>query len=594
MNSDALREYEQRLGAHAKALDELERRHIRVGDIQIGLISLFFVGALLVLVWNLFSILWLIVPLVAIVALAIVNERTMRRSTRHRRAVSFYEYALDRIHDRWAGKGETGERFLNPLHPYAKDLDLFGQGSVFEYLSTARTRAGEATLARWLLAPSSPGDLLARHEAVLELAARLDLREELAVLAEDIRVGVHPEALAAWGQEPACLLSTRRWMLAGLLSILGIGTLALWIFSGFASPFVAVFAASRVFSFRLRRELEHLIATVEQPGRDLRLLSRVLAVLEQQSFKSRRLKELLEKLVIEGHRPSRRIARLYRLLEILDSHEHLIVRIIDMVVLWTIHSAFAIELWRQESGPHLKVWLEVVGEMEALLSLSGYVYEHPNDVFPEFAEKSPCFDASEVGHPLIPESRNVRNDVPLDGGLRVLVVSGSNMSGKSTLLRAVGVNAVMALAGAPVRAKRLRISPLAVGASIRTIDSLQNGTSRFYAEITRLRQLVEMTGQDRPLLFLLDELLHGTNSHDRRIGAEGVVRALVARGSAGLLTTHDLALAQIVDELAPLAANTHFQDQIVDGQIRFDYRLRPGVVEHSNALDLMRSVGLEV
>ena len=153
MDGGALREYEQRLQAHAGEMRELERRHIRIGDIQIGLISLIFVGALLVLIWNLFSILWLTIPLVAIVALAIVNERTLRRSTRHRRAVSFYEYALDRIRGRWAGKGETGERFLDPLHPYAKDLDLFGQASLFEYLSTARTRAGEAALARWLLTP---------------------------------------------------------------------------------------------------------------------------------------------------------------------------------------------------------------------------------------------------------------------------------------------------------------------------------------------------------------------------------------------------------------------------------------------------------
>jgi DNA mismatch repair ATPase MutS len=188
----------------------------------------------------------------------------------------------------------------------------------------------------------------------------------------------------------------------------------------------------------------------------------------------------------------------------------------------------------------------------------------------------------------------VSNDLRLDGHLRVLLVSGSNMSGKSTLLRTVGTNAILALAGAPVRARRLRISPLQVGASIRTLDSLQSGTSRFYAEILRLRQLVELAGATTPLLFLLDELLHGTNSHDRRIGAEGVVRALYAKGSLGLVTTHDLALAEIAEGLAPHLANVHFQDHIENGRIRFDYRLRPGLVEHSNALELMRSVGLEV
>jgi len=188
----------------------------------------------------------------------------------------------------------------------------------------------------------------------------------------------------------------------------------------------------------------------------------------------------------------------------------------------------------------------------------------------------------------------VRNDVSLTAGLKVLVVSGSNMSGKSTLLRTVGINAVLALAGAPVRARSLRIAPLALGASIRILDSIQEGTSRFYAEITRLRKLVSLADGPIPLLFLLDELLHGTNSHDRRIGAEAVVRGLVQQGAIGLLTTHDLALAHIVDVLAPHAVNVHFEDHIENGRIAFDYTLRPGVVKKSNALELMRSIGLKV
>jgi DNA mismatch repair ATPase MutS len=188
----------------------------------------------------------------------------------------------------------------------------------------------------------------------------------------------------------------------------------------------------------------------------------------------------------------------------------------------------------------------------------------------------------------------VRNDVRFTEAERVLVVSGSNMSGKSTLLRTVGINAVLALAGAPVRAENLRIAPLVLGASIRITDSLKEGTSRFYAEITRLKQIVTLSGGPYPLMFLLDELLHGTNSHDRRIGAEAVIQGLVQRGAVGMLTTHDLALAHIADSLAPHAANVHFEDHIEEGRIAFDYHLRPGIVRKSNALELMRSIGLEV
>jgi DNA mismatch repair ATPase MutS len=234
--------------------------------------------------------------------------------------------------------------------------------------------------------------------------------------------------------------------------------------------------------------------------------------------------------------------------------------------------------------------------MEALCSLAGHAWEHPEDPFPELTADAggPLFDGEALGHPLLPEGACVRNDLRLDGDLQLLLVSGSNMSGKSTLLRTVGVNAVLAQAGGTVRARRLRLSPLAVGASIRINDSLLAGRSRFYAEITRLRELVALAAGDLPLFFLLDEILHGTNSHDRQIGAEAVVRGLVERGAIGLVTTHDLALAQVAEALAPQAANIHFQDHMEAGRMVFDYRIHPGVVTKSNALELMRSVGLDV
>ena len=245
------------------------------------------------------------------------------------------------------------------------------------------------------------------------------------------------------------------------------------------------------------------------------------------------------------------------------------------------------------SGAAIARWLTAVGELEAFCAFAAYAYEHPADAFPEVVEGSPCFDAVGLGHPLIPDERCVRNDVRLGAPQRLLIVSGSNMSGKSTLLRAVGINTVLALAGAPVRAQRLRVAPLAVGCSIRIQDSLQHGTSRFYAEITRLRQLMDLASGPLPLLFLLDEILHGTNSHDRGIGAAAVARGLLQRGAIGLITTHDLALAHI-DASLDGAANVHFEDHLENGRMVFDYRMRPGVVEKSNAVELMRAVGLEV
>jgi DNA mismatch repair ATPase MutS len=255
-------------------------------------------------------------------------------------------------------------------------------------------------------------------------------------------------------------------------------------------------------------------------------------------------------------------------------------------------TALAAERWRRVHGRAIRAWLDVLGEFEALLSLARFSYEHPEYPFPEFAAGAACFEAEQLGHPLLPRATRICNDVSLGPTSRVWLVSGSNMSGKSTLLRSVGVNTVLAMAGAPVCARRLVLTPLQVGASIRVNDSLHEGSSRFYAEITRLRQLFEPC--ELPLLFLLDELLQGTNSADRRIGAQGVIRALLARGAIGLVSTHDLALTDVVDGSQGGAVNVHFQDEIRDGKLYFDYKLHAGVVTKSNGIELMRSIGLEV
>jgi DNA mismatch repair ATPase MutS len=320
----------------------------------------------------------------------------------------------------------------------------------------------------------------------------------------------------------------------------------------------------------------------------------VLIRLEREQFRSPLLARLRGSLNADGEPPSRRLAHLKRLMEYLDSRDNVFVRILEVVTLWTPHCAYAVEAWRAHSGPAVRRWLTATGEMEALCSLASHAFEHPADPFPEFSSESPWLEAHGVGHPLIDEKSVVCNDVQLGGELRLLVVSGSNMSGKSTLLRTLGINAVLAQAGAPVRARRLVLSPLAIGASIRVVDSLQNGISRFYAEILRIRQILDQTAGPLPVLFLVDEFLNGTNSHDRRIGAEALMRGLVERGAMGLFTTHDLALADIADGLKNRAANVHFEDRIEDGKIHFDYVMRPGVVRKSNAIELMRSVGLEI
>jgi hypothetical protein len=608
MHSDPHSWYAQRLSERRAEISRRERRHRALGYWRLATAA----GALAIVglaLAQVLPILWATLPGAAFVVLVVAHERLLREMEKRKRAARYYQRGLARLDGGWAGGGEDGARYLDPAHPYARDLDLFGKGSLFELLCTARTHIGEDTLARWLLRPAPPDAVRARQEAVEELRPRVDLREDLAILAEEARTGVDPASLAAWGEAPPLLAAGGRagvWALtaAGLagaaaLLLSNAAALGLWrlpdaAIAGLRDFFLIALVVNGFFLYRFHRRVGSVVHAVEEAAHELKLLSETLVRLERETFHSPLLAALRASLDAQGDPPSKRLARLDRLTDYVDSRDHVLVRLAEPFVFWTTHLAFAVENWRRGSGKVVRRWLTALGEMEALCSLASHAFEHPADPFPEFAESGPWLEAEGVAHPLIAEDRVVRNDVRLGGELRVMIVSGSNMSGKSTLLRTLGVNAVLAQAGAPVRARRLRLSPLAVGASIHITDSLQGGISRFYAEILRLRQVLDLAAGALPALFLVDEFLHGTNSHDRRIGAEALVRGLVERGAVGLITTHDLALADIVETLGARAANVHFEDRIEEGRIRFDYVLRPGVVRKSNAIELMRSVGLEI
>ncbi len=587
-------EYTARLAARRDTVARLVRREERISHLRLGCMI-----AAGVLGWfgvrhGAPSPAWALAPLAGFAVLVARHWDATAERQRGERAVAFYRRGLDRLEGTWMGGGESGQRFRRPAHPYAEDLDLFGPGSLFELLCTARTRAGEDALAGWLLAPSAPDEIRARQAAVDELRPRVDLREDLALLGADVRSSVDPDALRAWAGEPVALPPSWVRSAAAVLAGAAVGGLVLWAF-GRWQPLAVIALLEAIVALALRRRVQHVLHAVEQPGRDLRTLSELLARIERERFTAPRLVGLRDLLDVEGLPPSRQVARLRRRIDLLDARRNQLFAAVGWLLLWTTQLALAIESWRAACGPHVADWLAAAGEMEALCALGGYAAEHPEHPFPTIAEGPPQLDGRALGHPLLAARRCVRNDVRLGREApHVLVVSGSNMSGKSTLLRTVGLSAVLAQAGAPVPAAALTLTPLAVGASIRIQDSLQAGTSRFYAEVTRVKQLVDLASGAPALLFLLDEIFHGTNSHDRRIGSEAVVRGLLDRGAIGLVTTHDLAIASVADGLDGQAANVHFEDQLSDGRMTFDYRVRPGVVTKSNALELMRAVGLEV
>jgi len=612
-------EYQRRLQAQEGRASRLKALHLLLGWLRLAAVALF-LGVAWFTIFLSEGPRWSVsIPIALFIVLGVWQGRVSRQLGRARRAEEIYRLGIARIEDRWVGlelreipeglSADMREKLASSL--YAGDLDIVGRGGLFELLCRARTRMGEDLLLTWLLEPAEVPEIVRRQAAVEELRWRVDLRERMGVAGEAAAVGVQAEVLAKWASAEDVL--TQRWMpwVAGALSILFaiLAATVIWLTGGGSlgrigpdahRDAVGLLLAVLVMQAAVRRPFERRITAVldgtEAAVRNMQLLASLLEVMESETFTSERLVEIRRKLASHAVAGSLAIGRLAKLGQWQDSMDNMIVKGLNLPLMYSVQLAWAIQRWRRQHGGAVGLWIEAVAEMEALLSLATYAYEHPADVFPEFVSGEPSVEAKEMGHPLIAVSKCVRNSVQIGGETRVLLISGSNMSGKSTLMRTLGVNAVLAMCGAPVRAKSFRLTPLKIGASLLVNDSLQEGHSRFYAEIEKLRRIcASAEGADNGgMLFLLDELLQGTNSKDRRVGAEGVVRALVEAGAIGVVTTHDLALAEMEGLPAGSMRNMHFQDQIVNGQMRFDFTLREGMAMKSNGVELMRLIGLKV
>jgi hypothetical protein len=592
---DPAGEYRRRLDREALRLAGLRALHRAV--VWGRIVELFLALCLLYLVFAERKLgpgwAWASVGLFVVLTLVIVwvEDRIAEREA----IVRYYQQGLARIEERWQDSAPRGERFADETHPYADDLDLFGRGGLYGLLCVARTALGEETLAGWLAAPAGAAEVRARQTAVAELSERIDLREQLWQAGGAVDAEGGQGALLAWIEGPAARASAGQRLL--MLALAAAGVLAVWLLAaGRVLPALVIFAAQALLSGRHRELVGRLSDAGARRARELRTVAGMVALLERERFASPLLTSLLAALTDGGVSSQRRLRGLVRLVNLLDLRRSALAALVTAPLLLGTQVALAIEAWRERHRAVLARWVRAVGTVEALASLATYRYEHPADIFPDILDEGepPRLVTAGMGHPLIPRATRQANDLILGDGARMVIVTGSNMSGKTTFLRTTGVNAVLALAGAPVCAREMRLTPVQVGASLLTRESLQEGVSRFYGEIRRLRTIVEMAERSPRTLFLIDEMLHGTNSQDRQRGGEAVLRQLAQAGCIGLITTHDLSLARLAEQPALAAANFHFQDRIEGDRLIFDYQMRPGITSRSNALDLMRLVGLKV
>jgi hypothetical protein len=462
---------------------------------------------------------------------------------------------------------------------------------------------GEERLAGWLLRASPASEIRERQSRIAALRGRIDLRERISVVNAGKRRSIQAAHLIEWSEQPASLPPIRLVIVA--MALLFAAAVANYMNGGSGSSVAIVPILNLVFIAWLGKRSNALVESLSTATESaaLDLIADVIKEIERETFTEPELTALAARLRGESSSlVSKRIARLARISDWADSRHNVFLRLSEIPILFTLQVAYAAESWRLRYGTQMRDWVDAVGEMEALLSLASYSFEHPADPFAEIVESGEIFcEATEIAHPLIPAATVVRNSLTLAAKSQapspksqVLILSGSNMAGKSTLMRTVGINALLALAGAPVRALKMRLSPLQIGTCLRHTDSLQEHRSGFYTEALRIRLICDLLDGPLPLMFLFDELLAGTNSKDRRIAAEGVVKTMLSRGAIGMVTTHDLSLTEIADIFPGAVKNVHLEDKVENGRMSFDYKLRDGVIAHSNALELMRMIGLDV
>ncbi|GAB3986980.1 MutS family DNA mismatch repair protein [Spirosoma daeguense] len=501
---------------------------------------------------------------------------------------------------------ETGEQYASPTHYYSGDLDVFGKHSLFRLLNRTHTYEGRNRLVKWLKFPAAPDAIRLRQMAAAELKPQLDWRQQFEALANlEETIDHSPEKLVKWATVAETPLPGYLNSVRFILPAITLSLFSAWLMGHV--PGVAVLVGMAVHGMVLSLVSKQVKEASEQTfdiSNALGAFWNLFEQAEQVKGDTLRLEAIRNVLTDNKLSASAAVRQLASLTEGLNFRRNpYFYLFVGIVTLWDIHYLFRLERWRKTYGPDLAQWFNALGELEALNSLAGFAYAHPDYVTPDIADEQLVLDFTSAAHPLLPPERSIANSLEVKGVGQTLLITGSNMSGKSTFLRTVGTNVVLALAGAVVSAKRFWCSPVCVFTSMRTQDSLEESTSSFYAELKRLQTLINLTkqpdaenrqnGKQVPVLYFLDEILKGTNSADRHRGAEALIRQLHKTTASGFVSTHDLELGQLTDA-DEFVRNFHFQSDLEEGKLIFDYKLRNGICQSFNASQLMQAIGIDM
>ncbi len=500
-----------------------------------------------------------------------------------------------------AGRGNIsnfpgGEEFKDPSHEYTNDLEIFGNLSLFQYLNRTCTYSGKNKLANWLRKPLSSKEKITRAQAAIkELSELLNWRQKFSAIGNKLELEQYNDAhLIVWSKEELWISKNityqiLRWVLPVITFLmLGLTIYGMVPVGYFILLLLVNFLVIRNVSSKINAQ--YLKLTDQLPA--LKNYMQLLQHIENQNFTSSDLLELQNSLYTDKHPASRIIRKLFRISNALDNRNNLLADIIlKLLFLWDIHQVIRLEKWHRHYAAHIENWIETIGNFDALISLANFTYNHPSYTLPKISEQN-VLEAETLGHPLIPKNKRVSNNFSIANHGDTFIITGANMAGKSTFLRTVGINLVLGMTGAPVCAGHMEFRITNLFTSMNITDSLSKNESYFYAEIKRLKQLIDQAAKKENILVLLDEILTGTNTQDKEKASKAFLERLITMKVTSIIATHDLSLTSLEEKHPEQILNKSFEVELVNGEMKYDYKLRDGIAQNMNALELLREMKL--
>jgi hypothetical protein len=593
-----LEKYQQQMAKHSTELKKLEKRGVMFGWLRFLSLSLAFVSLWLIWTNGLFILLPIPVLFIGLFFFILAKHLTNNDVIENlKRLIQISETEIEVLNHHFTHLPE-GNEFKPENHEYANDLDIFGRASLYQYINRCTSEQGNKLLATWLLNPSSTENILERQEAVKELSQQIEWRQQLQSygIAHSITIATEIK-IENWLEEPLQFSNKSHWRLFRFVlpilscTLLGLHLADILASNAFYPLILLMFAISLGISKLIMPEYAKLNKVAPQ----LETLSDSIAWIEQANFKSNLLVQLKSKYISRAAPSSHSIKTLKKILDKTDIRLNPLVFIpLNVFFFWDLQQVLILEKWKEKNKEHIGEWFQSLAEIESLSSLANLSFNHPDWTFPNLIKEHGIVVAESLGHPLIPKEKLVTNSfsTKASGGLNL--ITGSNMAGKSTFLRSVGVNIVLAMMGSAVCAEAFTVSNMKVISSMRVNDNLEENTSTFYAELKKLKEVIEAVNRNEKVFLLLDEILRGTNSADRHTGSKALIKQLILHHAVGLIATHDLVLAKLADEFPDKLHNYHFDVQVAEDELYFDYKLKRGVCNSMNASLLMKKIGIEL